>query len=108
MVKSERGHVQSFSVSKSDLDNIVLRCNERYDILLKLKEQNEHKMKNIKNQSKMQKKDIESQHKRTEKRIMGVCILRRLSIFDVGISFMADSLHNSYNGAFVSEKLLMK
>ena len=35
------------------------------------------------------------------KGIMGVCIFRELAYFDVGRSFIADSLHNIYIGSFV-------
>ena len=33
----------------------------------------------------------------------GPCVLRSLSMFDVGQSFLFDSLHNFYLGLFVSE-----
>jgi hypothetical protein len=32
----------------------------------------------------------------------GKCVLRELTYFDVGISFLSDSLHNCYHGAAVS------
>jgi hypothetical protein len=34
----------------------------------------------------------------------GKCVLRELSYFDVGISFLSDSLHNCYHGVTVSKK----
>ena len=49
------------------------------------------------------RKCLEFEHKKAEKGISGHCILRELSHFDVGFSFMADSLHNIYIGAFVSD-----
>ncbi len=39
--------------------------------------------------------------KQMKKEIFGSCILKELSYFDVGRSFMADTLHNAYIGAFV-------
>jgi hypothetical protein len=33
----------------------------------------------------------------------GKCVLRDLSYFDVGISFVSDSLHNCYHGVTVSK-----
>ena len=33
---------------------------------------------------------------------VNVCVLRSLTYFDVGKSFLADSLHNIYHGVVVS------
>lgn len=41
-------------------------------------------------------------HKEIEMGLKGLCILRELKFFDVGISFVVDSLHNIYLGVFVS------
>jgi hypothetical protein len=41
------------------------------------------------------------QDKVGEKGTLGPCILKALSYFDVGRSFIADTLHNAYIGAFV-------
>jgi len=32
----------------------------------------------------------------------GKCVLRELNYFDVGVSFLSDSLHNCYHGVVVS------
>lgn len=101
MVKSERGHVRSFAVEEDDLANITLRTNERYDLLLELKQRNDTNMQNFKNRSKKERQEIEDQNKKKEKGVKGICVLRSLLSFDVGISFMADSLHNVYSGCFV-------
>ncbi len=93
---------------RNDLDKIVLRSNERYDILLHLKEQNKQQMMNFKCKSKKQQKHVKEQHGKAEKGILGPCVLRSLSAFDVGTSFMADSLHNVYRGVFVSKILSKK
>jgi hypothetical protein len=72
MVRTENdGNVRSFAMTSHDFDQIQLRSNMRYDILFE------------------------------EKGILGPCILRELSYFDVGRGFMADSLHNVYIGSFV-------
>lgn len=41
-------------------------------------------------------------HKKSEKGVKSPCVLRTLSKFDVGRSFLVDSLHNIYLGLFVS------
>lgn len=41
-------------------------------------------------------------HKDLEKGLKGGCVLRSLSKFDVGRSFLVDSLHNIYLGVVVS------
>jgi hypothetical protein len=42
------------------------------------------------------------ENKEMEHGIVGPCVLRQLTYFDVGFSFVSDSLHNIYHGAFVS------
>jgi hypothetical protein len=46
-------------------------------------------------------KSLIIQYKTEEKGIIGLCILRKFSFFDVGRGFMADSLRNVYIEAFV-------
>lgn len=47
---------------------------------------------------------INNDHKENDnlKGHRGRCALRELTYFDVGISFLSDSLHNCYHGAAVS------
>ena len=45
---------------------------------------------------------LEKEHRQKEKGVKGRCVLRSLSCFDVGRSFLIDSLHNIYLGLFVS------
>ena len=87
----------------ADLDDIAMRSNERYDILIDILELQQ------------QLRDLWPRHrhskeppvdKRNEKGLMGNCIFRELRHFDVGRSFLADSLHNVYIGAFVIEDSL--
>jgi hypothetical protein len=99
---NKKGHVRSFSISdQAELSDIVIRSNQRYDILIDIyqlqKELVDHWPRH--RHSKEPPTD-----KRNEKGLMGVCVLRELAYFDVGRSFLADSLHNVYIGAFVMEK----
>ncbi len=99
MVRTENdGNVRSFAMTSHDFDQIQLRSNMRYDILFDLKLLHEHIRQSFPAQK---KKQLMNQHKIEEKGILGPCILRELSYFDVGRGFMADSLHNVYIGSFV-------
>ena len=102
MVLSKRGHVRSFAMTNADLVQIELRSNQRHDTLLDFKTRHHQQMIALSKKSKKEKTIIEKGHKIAEKGILGRCILRSLRHFDVGTSFMADSLHNVYSGAFVS------
>jgi len=102
MVDTENGgHVRSFALSHQEIDAIHLRSNERYDALFDLCQLQKHLRSFLprKKQKKSAKVD-----KLTEKGIVGECIFRQLAHFDVGRSFMVDSIHNIYIGAFVSKK----
>lgn len=86
-------------MTHDDFLSTSLRSNKRYDILIELKSMHEHLRERSSSES---IKSLELKHKKAEKGILGQCSLRKLSYFDVGSSFMADSLHNIYIGAFVS------
>ena len=97
------GHVRSFATTEAELDDIPMRSNERYDILIDI----------FQLQQQLQELWPRDRHskeppvdKRNEKGLMGNCLLRELRYFDVGRSFLADTLHNVYIGAFVIENLL--
>ncbi|CAF1463411.1 unnamed protein product [Adineta ricciae] len=100
MVNSERGRVRSFAASKTDLERIILRSNARHDSLVNLRTLHQQQINNSVNQSREQKKELARKHILAEKGILGPCIFRSLFVFDVGSSFMTDSLHNIYSGAF--------
>jgi hypothetical protein len=85
-------------MTSHDFDQIELRSNMRYDVLLDLKLLHEQIQQSFPAQK---KKQLMKQHKIEEKGILGPCILRELSYFDVGRGFMADTLHNVYIGSFV-------
>jgi hypothetical protein len=74
------------------------RTNERHDELLQLKNRNLIELRH----ARVRRAALAKKHKLEEKGILGPCILRQLSAFDVGKSFLADSLHNVYLGVFVS------
>ena len=102
MIKtSAKGSTRSFAMTNIDLKQIELRTNRRYDILLELKHHHQQNMNSFSNQSKEQKKILKEQYELAENGILGECFLRLLTFFDVGISFMGDSLHNVYTGDFV-------
>jgi hypothetical protein len=102
MVETAKGHVRSFAMNKLDFDQLTLRTNQRHDDLLVLKQHHQQQILTFRNQPKQNKKIMEEHFKTAEKGILVRCILRSLFVFDVGMSFMADSLHNVYRGAFVS------
>ena len=105
-MQSQRGHVRSFAMDKPTIEQVQQRTNERYDTLVRLKQHHEQVINNLPKRSSKQRKNILKQYGQAERGVMGICVLRSLSTFDVGTSFMTDSLHNVYRGAFVSRRLL--
>lgn len=102
MLRTHRGgNVRSFSMSQDDIDNTPARSNERYDILINMF-QLQQQFRNLWPKKKQLMNDLANE--KNEKGVAGVCILRELAFFDVGRSFMADSLHNIYIGLFVRKK----
>lgn len=82
------------------------RSNDRYDYLIALKKANDDEVVRIRSvqldplaRRRLKKKLISN--KDSERGISGACVLRDLKYFDVGFSFVSDSLHNIYHGAFV-------
>ncbi|CAF1527503.1 unnamed protein product [Adineta ricciae] len=88
---TQGGHVRSFSINDQELSNIVVRSNERYDILIDIFQVQEQLQNHWPYHRRSKEPPID---KWNEKGLMGVCILRELTYFDVGRSFLADSLHN--------------
>lgn len=92
------GHVRSFAATDADLGDILMRSNERYDILIEILELQQQ----LKDLWPRDRRSTEPPvDKRNEKGLIGNCVFRELKYFDVGRSFLADSLHNVYIGAFV-------
>ena len=84
-----------------------LRSNDRYDYLISIKESNEKQIEKfngrlLDRKAKRRLKQKLVKNKESERGILGPCILRQLKYFDVGFSFVSDSLHNIYHGIFVS------
>ena len=99
MVRTENdGNVRSFAMTWNDYEETHLRSNMRFDALLDLKVLHEQIQQSF---PARKRRLLIEEHKLEEKGILGPCILRQLAYFDVGRSFMADSLHNVYIGAFV-------
>ena len=100
MVRTENdGNVRSFALTFDALEETPLRSNTRFDDLLDLKLLHEQMQESF---PPRKRKALVEHNKEEEKGILGPCILRELSFFDVGCSFMADTLHNVYIGSFVS------
>lgn len=101
MTRSGRryGYVRTFAAELDILKKAKLRCNARYDMLLLAKHvfDTQRAQLPIREQKRQQKLD-----QNRSRGILGACELRACSMFDVGYSFMSDSLHNVYIGAFVS------
>lgn len=76
------------------------RTNERHDLLIEQIRKNEIEMANT--QRGRGRQVLAEKHKITEKGLKSPCLLRKLSKFDFGYSFLVDSLHNIYLGLFVS------
>lgn len=73
--------IRVFPLSITSISTVVRRSNENYDKVMKLKNPSDDKRKGY----------------------LGECALRSLTYFDVGRSFLTDSLHNLYGGTMVSQ-----
>ena len=93
------GSVVSFSMYEND-PPACLRTNERHDLLLDQVRRNEIELAAF--TSYRGRRALIQMHKNLEKGVKGFCVLRSLSKFDVGRSFLIDSLHNIYLGVVVS------
>jgi hypothetical protein len=95
------GHVTTFAIKANK--TLIKRSNERYDELLEQMTLNNEEIESL-----TARRAIRNAKKRHEENEMGLkrsCILRELKHFDVGKSFVVDSLHNIYLGVFVSSIL---
>lgn len=105
MVKTDKdGNVRSFVMIPNEFKQTNRRSNIRFDLLLDIKLLHDQLRQSIQGRI---PKSLTKQHKIQEKGILGPCIFRELSYFDVGDGFMADSLHNVYIGAFVRTIFLL-
>ncbi|CAF4318352.1 unnamed protein product, partial [Rotaria magnacalcarata] len=98
MVRTDKeGNVRSFAMTLDAVEETYLRSSMRLDVLLDLKLLHEQIQQSF---SMRKRKSLMEELRLKEKGALGPCILRELSYFDVGRSFMADTLHNVYIGAF--------
>ncbi|CAF1241589.1 unnamed protein product [Adineta steineri] len=88
------GSVVSFAIYENN--RACERSNERHDILLQQLQQSAIKIAAL--NGPRGRRALMQVHKQIQKRFKGVCILRTLSYYDVGKSFLVDSLHNIYLG----------
>lgn len=95
-----QGRCNTFVIGENDV--LQRRSNERHDELVMVLEKNAAELSDFINKGSRGKEKLEKQHRLAEKGIRGPCVLRPLTYFDVGKSFLSDSLHNVYLGAFVS------
>ena len=93
------GSIVSFVVSENDIP-ITERCNERHDFYQDQLRRNAMELANFVGSH--GRSALLKAHKKAVKGAKEPCVLRSLSRFDVGRSFVFDSLHNLYLGLFVS------
>jgi hypothetical protein len=84
-------------MTSRDFDQIELRSNMRYDVLFDLKLLHEQIQESF---PARKKKRLMKQHRTEEKGILGPCILRQLSYFDVGRACLISD--HSRNVCYVS------
>ena len=93
---SVNGFVRSFAVELIVLKEIQQHCNVRYDALLALKQARDFQRTHL------SKKERQKVDQKKNCGILGSCLLRSSTMFDVGHSLTSDSLHNVYIGTFAS------
>ena len=96
-----QGRCNSFSMKEGDI--LQMRSNARHDTLLILHETNVKELEDFARNGNRGREKLEARHKFSVKGIRGPCVFRPLIYFDVGSSFLTDSLHNIYLGLFVSK-----
>ncbi|CAF4181116.1 unnamed protein product [Rotaria magnacalcarata] len=90
------GHVISFIINASETIN--LRSNDQYDELLETVKLNNEELASLTTDRDI--KAAKLRHTESQMGLKGSCVLRELKYFDFGQSFVVDSLHNIYLGAF--------
>lgn len=94
------GSVVSFPIYLNE-QPALKRSNERHDLLLQLIDTNRIELCNFVGRAGVGA--LKEKHRLSEKGLKGPSPFRQLSRFDVGYSFLVDSLHNIHLGLFVSE-----
>ena len=98
------GSIVSFAIEENQA-LVFERSNERHDFYQQQIERNIIELASF-GSSHGRSAFLQAQ-KKTVKGAKGPCVLRSLSRFDVGRSFVFGSLHNLYLGLFVSEVLVL-
>ena len=93
------GSVVSFAIRSMD-QAACERTNDRHDFLVQQIERNERELADF--VGPYGRPALIQKHKNLSKGLKSPCIFRSLSHFDVGQSFLVDSLHSIYLGVFVS------
>ena len=99
MPTKKNGSIVSFAICQNG-PSANARTNDRHDELLEQLRRNEDQLSKLSNRR--GRRAFKETHKNEVKGVKGPCILRKLRKFDVGQSFLVDSLHNIYLGLFVS------
>ncbi|CAF4872340.1 unnamed protein product, partial [Rotaria sp. Silwood1] len=89
-VRAGKGYIRCFPLDTTNPPN--LRSNKTYDQTMKILTKNK--------QQRARRNSLTGADNDKAKGHVGPCALRRLRFFDMGQSFLIDSLHNLYSGAF--------
>ena len=81
---------------------ITRRSNKRHDRLLTSYKANAKELARLIERRGRGREKLLAKHQLSQRGFRGPCVLRSLSRFDVGSTFLVDSLHNVYLGVFVS------
>ena len=81
---------------------LQLRTTARHDHLVTIQQANAAELIAFIEQGARGRDRLETKHTLSLRGIKGPCELRSLAQFDVGSSFLVDTLHNVYLGAFAS------
>ena len=98
---SAEAHCNTFPMYTID-EPLQLRTNARHDHLVTIQQANAAELIAFIEQGVRGRDRLETKHTLSLRGIKGPCVLRSLAQFDVGSSFLVDTLHNVYLGAFVS------
>ncbi|CAF1462164.1 unnamed protein product [Rotaria sordida] len=89
-VRAGKGHIRCFPLDTTNPPD--LRSNKTYDQAMKILTKNK--------QQRARRNSLTGADNDAAKGHVGPCALRRLRFFEMGQSFLIDSLHNLYSGAF--------
>ncbi|CAF3604174.1 unnamed protein product [Rotaria sp. Silwood1] len=90
-VPAGKGHIRCFPLDQINPPH--LRSNHTYDAAMKVLEKNK--------KQRARRNSLTGANNDEAKGHVGPCTFRRLRFFDMGQSFLTDSLHNLYSGTFL-------